>query len=123
MFGTEINSRPFLQILCGIFLLALLLPGVRRTVAKWIERFENSVSPGRLRGVLAAIALCYFFAALACKYSQLYTHQLAGADFWLLEDMLRWMAKGQPYITRFAGQDVGPVQHGAVHAFLSMYLL
>ncbi|RYZ82872.1 MAG: DUF2079 domain-containing protein, partial [Proteobacteria bacterium] len=123
MFGTEINSRPFLQILCGIFLLALLFPGVRRNVASCIERFETSVSPGRLRGVLAATALCYFFAALACKYSQLYTHQLAGADFWLLEDMLRWMAKGQPYVTRFAGQDVGPIQHGAVHAFLSMYLL
>lgn len=123
MFDYEINSRPILQAVCGLFLLSLLIPVVRRRVVAWVSAFDR---PGEGRGILrvvGGIAVVFFLLAFVCKYSQLKSHLFAGADFWLIEDLLNWMAKGQPYLTRFAGQDIGPVQHGAIHAFLSMYLL
>lgn len=64
---------------------------------------------------LAFLCIAFVLLAWAGKYSQLLTFQLNALDFWLFEDMIRNMSEGGFFITRFAPQTAGFVQHGAVH--------
>jgi hypothetical protein len=76
----------------------------------------------RPRAVFGFSALVFFGIALTAKYLQLVGNKLHGQDFWLFVDALDTASKGGAWLTRFAPQSVGWVQHGAVHAFLPMSL-
>jgi len=69
------------------------------------------------------VLLIYFVIALFCKIAQLYTFQLHSLDFWLFEDLLDQVSKGGWMVTRFAVQNHGFVQHGAVHVFWPLYAM
>lgn len=71
---------------------------------------------------LTILSLGYTLIALAAKFSQLATLSYSAQDFWLFDDMLKFMIEGQPYVTRFTGHGAGPVQHGTIHAFLTYWL-
>jgi hypothetical protein len=64
----------------------------------------------------------FFVVATAAKLSQLHTLSLHARDFWVFEDMIRQLARGEPFLTRFAPHAPGWVQHGAIHAFWVLYL-
>jgi uncharacterized membrane protein len=74
------------------------------------------------RKSLAVVSITYTIIALAAKFSQLATLYYSAQDFWLFDDMLRFMSVGQPYVTRFTGHGHGPVQHGTIHSFLTLWL-
>ena len=67
------------------------------------------------------LLLCggFCLAASLAKFSQLHALELNAEDFWLFEDMLAQMMDGGFFITRYAPQAIGWVQHGAVHPMLS----
>jgi hypothetical protein len=65
------------------------------------------------------ICLAFIGFGFLGKYSQLLTLQLNSQDFWLFVDILEQMQKGAFFLTRFAPQDLGYVQHGIVHPMLS----
>ena len=122
MYNFEIRLRIVLQILAAGLLVAYVL--LRWTRKPWLERgvaalVKMEAVPHRL---FALSACGFFLLAFAGKISQASVMALNGADFWLFEDMLFWFTKGEPYITRFAPQASGPVQHGGVHAYLSFLL-
>ncbi len=75
----------------------------------------------RPRTCFAVFALAYFGIALVGKYLQLIGNELHGQDFWLFVDALNSAAGGGAWLTRFAPQGIGWVQHGAVHAFLPLF--
>jgi hypothetical protein len=72
-----------------------------------------------------AIGICssFFVFGLLSKISQYYSMSLHGQDFWLFVDLLEQMKKGGFFLTRFAPQSLGIVQHGVVHPMLSWVLL
>jgi hypothetical protein len=72
----------------------------------------------------ALLLLCGSFCLIAylAKLSQLNALALNSEDFWLFEDMLAQMMRGGFFLTRFAPQAIGWVQHGAVHPMLSWTL-
>lgn len=93
------------------------------------ERFRNKALGGltldldaaaytNVRKWLLFASLIYFCVTGLSKYSQLQARVLNGTDFWLIEDIFRHIANGQPFITRFALQS-GPLQHGGLHAYLT----
>jgi uncharacterized membrane protein len=102
----------------GAFVLALLLiPGIR----PGFKRLETALNR---HFALSVFFLCsgFFFFALLGKLSQVHALAVNSQDFWLFEDMLRQMLAGAPFLTRFAPQSAGWVQHGAVHGFFAWYL-
>ena len=111
-----LNLRIFFQVASGLGILFFLFYG------KKLEKFQKGLATFWKRG-LVALTLVYFIAALLSKFSQEKSLLFAGQDFWLFVDMFKSMAKGQPYITRFTEMGLGPVQHGAVHAYLSAYVV
>ena len=80
---------------------------------RWEKRFPAACA--------LLVATTAFVGALA-KLSQANALTLGAQDFWLFVDMLRGMEAGVPFVTRFAPQAIGYVQHGAVHAFFGWYL-
>jgi hypothetical protein len=72
---------------------------------------------------LVSLLGTFALAAVAAKLTQRRALALNAQDFWLFVDMLRQMAAGAPFLTRFAPQATGWVQHGAVHPFFSLYAL
>jgi hypothetical protein len=68
---------------------------------------------------LAVLIGGFALTASVAKLSQLQALALNAEDFWLFQDMLAQMARGGFFITRYAPQALGWVQHGAVHPMLS----
>ncbi len=144
-FYDYVFNLKFLFIAAGVKLLLCLLyrPTRQRLLASVAQDGQNASTGTQLRpsgeqarlrfvsplmwwmrtlhGGLVSVSVGYFVIAAACKYSQYKARLLNGEDFWLFEDMLRWMSRGEPYVTRFAGHAAGPIQHGAVHAYLSLW--
>jgi hypothetical protein len=81
------------------------------------ELSHRAFAPG-----LMLLCGSFFVLALAAKVLQLYTLGLHAQDFWAFEDMLRQLARGAPFLTRFAPHEAGWEQHGAIHAFWVFYL-
>lgn len=71
---------------------------------------------------LSLLCTAFFGLALLEKVSQLEAHALNSQDFWLFVDMIRQTSRGAPFLTRFAPQDTGWIQHGAVHPFFALCL-
>ena len=69
--------------------------------------------------LLVGLTLIYFGFALLAKYSQYRSLALHGQDFWLFVDLLEQLKKGGVFLTRFAPQSLGFVQHGSVHPMFS----
>ena len=91
-----------------------------------IELLANRISDRALTSWKMSLTLLtgvYLSIGLIAKFSALYSDVYAAQDYWIFDDMLYWMVKGSPFVTRFAQQAVGPLQHGAVHPFLTWYLL
>lgn len=65
---------------------------------------------------LALLISTYFALGVLAKFLQLYTLQLNALDFWLHEDIIHNLAtRGSALVTRFAPQNYGFTQHGAIH--------
>jgi hypothetical protein len=92
------------------------LPGYR------LLRKLSLVADRHFGAGVALLCTLFLVAGFAAKYTQLAALKLSAQDFWLFEDMLRQMLHGAPFLTRFAPQAPGFVQHGAVHAFFIWYL-
>jgi len=122
MYSTEVRLRITLQILAVVLLLGFAV--VRFIRKSWLDGLQGTLAKVELapQRVFLISSLLFFFLAFGSKISQASVMALNGADFWLFEDMLYWFTKGEPYITRFAPQGSGPVQHGGVHAYLSFLL-
>ena len=91
-------------------------------------QWKDQVTLGRLTSFATKyytkilLALCggFFFLAVLGKYSQLWTLTLNAQDFfWLFTDILEHGKRGAFFLTRFAPQSQGPVQHGVVHPMLT----
>ena len=65
----------------------------------------------------------YFLLAFASKILQFFCLKLHAQDFWLFVDILEHAKHGEYFITHFAPQAWGPVQHGAVHPFIPWAIL
>jgi uncharacterized membrane protein len=122
MYNTEVRLRVVLQILAVVLLLGFAV--VRFTKKSWLDDLQGALANLELvpQRVFLLSSLVFFFLAFGSKLSQASVMALNGADFWLFEDMLYWFTRGEPYITRFAPQGSGPVQHGGVHVYLSFLL-
>jgi len=70
-----------------------------------------------------ALGLLFFIIAFLAKWSQLRTGKLHNMDFWLFVDLLEQASNGGFWLTRFAPQEIGWVQHGAVHTFAVLFTL
>ena len=68
-----------------------------------------------------ALGGVYFGVAAIAKWSQFRALVLNSQDFWLFEDMLKQMGQGAPFLTRFAPQALGFVQHGVIHPTFILY--
>jgi hypothetical protein len=73
--------------------------------------------------ILFGLCSGFFFLGILGKYSQLWTLNLNAQDFWLFTDILEQSKKGAFFLTRFAPQSIGYVQHGSVHPMLTWGLL
>ena len=77
----------------------------------------------QFRRTLKWTCFVFFLTSLAAKFSQWNALQLNSQDFWLFVDLLEQMKKGGFFITRFAPQALGYVQHGSVHPTFSWVIL
>lgn len=80
----------------------------------WLKKVDLHVQKAFWR-TLAWVCVSYFVLATVGKILQLQSLNLHGQDFWLFVDILEQMKKGGFFLTRFAPQAIGYVQHGAVH--------
>ncbi len=95
----------------GAALILALVPKLRpRALPDWEARVER-----RFLAWTGGMAAIYFLIASLAKFSQLRALVLNSQDFWLFEDMLRQMGQGAPFVTRFAPQALGFLQHGVIH--------
>jgi hypothetical protein len=103
----------FRWILWGAGAVLLLLLALGRAGSPRLKKLAEKEFDSLL------LFLCggFFVAATVAKISQLVSLSLNAQDFWLFEDMLRNSSRGAPFVTRFAPQATGFVQHGAVHSF------
>lgn len=109
-FTSSFQLRPVFILGAALFLISLCNARFRRNI---LDARSNA------RRWLLFASVIYFCLASYSKYSQLQARVLNGIDFWLIEDLFRHVASGQPYVTRFAGQ-AGPLQHGGMHAYLTI---
>jgi hypothetical protein len=114
---TVFHLRPYLIALGALLLAAVLYPGSRK-YRKQVEDFLER----HYCVTLSCLSISFFLAAYAGKLSQLRTLSLNSEDFWLFEDMLRFMKSGEFFLTRFGPQAIGFIQHGAVHPFFTWIL-
>lgn len=119
--AADFSLKPAFMIAAAAMAVCLAIPGVRRRCLLAVRREPDN----RQVNLIYLYIACgvYFLTSAVCKFTQFQTRGLAGNDFWLLEDMFRSMAQGEPYITRFAHQAIGPLQHGGIHAYLTPWLL
>ncbi len=92
-----------------------LFIGSRESWQGWIERARR-VADRRFNQALGMIVLTFIALGWLSKFSQLITFRLNSFDFWLFEDLLHNLGQGQFFLTRFAPQSLGMVQHGVVHS-------
>ena len=118
-----LDTRPLYFVLAGLLLLSLAIPALRRRLALRASALEGSNAVCTFVRNLTLSSVGLFLVCLISKYSQVRSHLVYGSDYWLFADMLHWMAAGKTFITRYVFFDLGPVQHGALHSFFSMYLL
>jgi hypothetical protein len=122
----ELELRTGLRILAAVALAAAMACGLskrgRLAGLRALGRVQN-LAETRFREGLTLLLGFYFVAAWTAKLSQLHALELHGQDFWLFEDMLAQMMRGGFFLTRYAPQAVGWVQHGAVHPMLSWALV
>lgn len=112
----------WLLVTLGVFLLILiLLPALRSRRERWKKRLDRVCERdfGKILGLLAG---AFIVLGWLSKNLQLVSLRLNGQDFWLFEDMIRQMQEGGFFLTRFAPQAIGFVQHGAVHPTFSWIL-
>ncbi len=115
------TAEPFLQLRWLLWTLgAALLAHIVITYAR--KRRPPSLPSPNANARRASAAIFFILAALA-KWTQLKAGGMNAQDFWLFEDMLRHMAQGGFFLTRFAPQSVQVIQHGIVHPMLSFALL
>ncbi len=86
-------------------------------------------TPGQLQAIKVSSkslhvgsAIIFFLVAFIAKLLQLWGNELNGLDFWLFVDLLEQSSHGGFFLTRFAPQSIGWVQHGSVHAFIPLTL-
>jgi hypothetical protein len=112
-----LRLRP-LEVAAGLTLLVVLFSSKIRGKPLTYKR----VLDAKYDWALPALCLAYFALAAIQKFSQLWTLSLNAQDFWLFEDMTRQLQLGGPFLTRFAPQSAGWVQHGTVHPTFIWYL-
>lgn len=110
-----LNLKIFFQVASGLGIILFYF------YQKRLEKFQDYLNKS-WKIWLLILSTVYFATTFLSKYSQEKSLLFAGQDFWLFVDMFRSMAKGEPYITRFTEMGLGPVQHGAVHAYLTAYI-
>lgn len=66
--------------------------------------------------------LGFFLLSFCCRWSQFNAMVYSAWDFWLFQDMWKWLIEGKIFITRFSANAVGPMQHGGIHSFLTWVL-
>ncbi|OFY99588.1 MAG: hypothetical protein A2070_04280 [Bdellovibrionales bacterium GWC1_52_8] len=86
----------------------------------WEERASKALQ-SHFHASVWILALAFSAIGAFQKFLQWYSLTLNAQDFWLFEDMLRSLVKGVPFLTHFAPQTTGLMQHGAVHPFWSLY--
>jgi hypothetical protein len=91
----------------------------RRSLRKLLWEHLHETAETQYRSCLALVVGSFLLIATVAKHSQLHALALNAEDFWLFEDMLAQMMRGGFFITRYAPQALGWVQHGAVHPMLS----
>ncbi len=99
----------WIEIALGLFLAIGWFKGGLRILPRL------RIQPNVLSGLAG---LGFFLLATLAKYSQVQSGRVSGQDFWLFSDLLEQTWLGAPFLTRFAPQSLGWVQHGAVHPFL-----
>jgi uncharacterized membrane protein len=93
-------------------------PPLRIQLLEYLTHLANT----QYRSCLLLLVGSFFIVASVAKHSQLHALALHAEDFWLFQDMLAQMRQGGFFITRYAPQAQGWVQHGAVHPMLSWAL-
>ncbi len=107
----------------GFFYLLSWIPGwVPNFWSHYLKVFRGVVERHFIKILLLFSAFFFFFAALE-KYSQFVSLSLNAQDFWLFVDILEQMKKGGLFLTRFAPQDIGFVQHGIIHPMITWCIL
>jgi hypothetical protein len=121
----ELHLRPAL-IASGIALLSWWLASelkTRRGKPAWPSRSQLERLHARIEAhypaLLALLTGGFALLASLAKLSQLRALALNAEDFWLFQDLLAQMSRGGFFITRYAPQAQGWVQHGIVHPMLS----
>lgn len=94
-------------------------PSLRIQLIEYLTDLANT----QYRSCLLLLIGSFLIVATVAKHSQLHALALNAEDFWLFEDMLAQMREGGFFITRYAPQALGWVQHGAVHPMLSWTLV
>ncbi len=89
----------------------------------WNYNLLNAWTEKRYSQLLLRLSGIFLILSLFEKYSQFYCFQLNANDFWLFVDILEQAKKGGFFLTRFAPQNLGFVQHGSVHPMLTWGLL
>jgi hypothetical protein len=97
-------------------------------VAAWMGWGRSALAAGMTRAIErhpakwhAGLAFGFLGIASLAKYLQFSANLLHAFDFWLFVDCLEQAARGAPWLTRFAPQGEGWVQHGGVHAFIPLF--
>ena len=118
MYGGIFHFRWVLWFLGFIAMSCLWLPSAR-TKKNRLKKYCES----HFYFSLSILSGSYFILALAGKVSQYWSLSLHGQDFWLFVDLLEQMKQGGFFLTRFAPQSLGFVQHGSVHPMFSWVAL
>ncbi len=90
------------------------------------DRFKNQFndfSEKYFLKLLFGVSAVFFVLALLGKFSQFWALSLNAQDFWLFVDILEQAKKGGFFLTRFAPQSLGFVQHGTVHPMFTWMVL
>ncbi|MEO5971093.1 MAG: hypothetical protein ABIQ95_14285 [Bdellovibrionia bacterium] len=89
----------------------------------WDKAYLEQLASKFYFKILIGLSGGYFLFGVLGKYSQFWTLNLNAQDFWLFTDILEQGKKGVFFLTRFAPQGLGYVQHGTVHPMLTWGLL
>jgi hypothetical protein len=107
----------FRWVLWAVGGLILIVFGYSRQ--KKIKIDYQGIAEAHFTQILSIICGLFLLSGIAAKYFQYWTMGLHGQDFWLFVDLLEQAKKGAFFLTRFAPQGLGYVQHGTVHPMFS----